>query len=49
MVARQKEKADALGNGLREMEERWRQGQALLERAIRDVTGAGSGGADGQV
>ena len=48
MVTRQKEKVDALANALREVEERWRQGQALLERAIRDVTGAGSGGADGR-
>jgi argininosuccinate lyase len=49
MVSRQREKADALANRLREMEDRWRQGQAVLERAILDVTGAETSGADGHL
>ncbi len=48
MVSRQKEKAGALGDRLREVEKRWQRGQTLLEKAVREVTGAGTAGADGQ-
>lgn len=48
MVSRQREEADTLNDRLLEMEDRWRQGQALLDNAIRDVTGVGTDGAGGQ-
>ena len=48
MVSRQKERVDALSDRLRKTEEHWQQGQALLDKAVRDVTGTGTGGADGQ-